>query len=157
MLIIRNAVATDVPLLHTLLQEFAEFYSFPIDISPEQIARDGFGPQPQFRVLIAEWLRQPAGYALFFGYYSSFHGPCLFLEDLFIRPHFRGKGIGKALLSRLAGIARHDAPCGLILQVFEWNTGAVEVYKKLGAAFWNDLKTIAFQGAALEALAENTD
>ena len=68
--------------------------------------RDGFGPNPKFRALIAEWDGQPAGYAVFFGYYSTWVGPGLYLEDLFVREPFRGKGIGKALLAAVARIAR---------------------------------------------------
>ena len=96
---------------------------------------------------------QPAGYALFFDYYSSFHGPCIFLEDLFIRQDFRGKGVGQALLSRVAAIAQNEAPFGLILQVYDWNSPAVELYKKLGATFWNDLKTLCFKDETLLRLA----
>lgn len=157
MLTIRPAVATDVPLLDSLIHEFAEFYKFPITIRRDQLARDGFGAQPKFRALIAEWEGQPAGYALFFDYYSSFHGPCIFLEDLFIRPEFRGKTIGKALLGRLAAIAQTEAPFGLILQVFDWNRPAVEVYRKLGASFLEGLQTVVFKDEGLEALAASSD
>jgi GNAT superfamily N-acetyltransferase len=152
MLTIRPAVAADVPLLHTLLHEFAEFYKLPIFITEDQLSHDGFGAPAKFHVLIAEWAGQPAGYALFFDYYSSFHGPCIFLEDLFIRAEFRSQGVGKALLGRVAAIAHRDAPFGLILQVFDWNCPAVEFYKKLGAIFFDDLKTVCFKDEALKAL-----
>ena len=77
-------------------------------ITEVDLVRDGFGPQPKFRALIAEWEGQAAGYALFFGFYSTWEGcPALFLEDLFVREPFRGKGIGKALLGKVAGIAQH--------------------------------------------------
>lgn len=152
MLSIRPAVANDVPLLKTLLDEFAEFYKFPVKISEEELLRDGFGPQPSFQVLIAEYGGETAGYALFFDYYSSFKGRCIFLEDLFIRGQFRGKGIGNAFFERLAAIAEQGKYVGLILQVFDWNKPAVEFYKKIGATFWDDLKTVWFSRDTLQGI-----
>jgi GNAT superfamily N-acetyltransferase len=153
MLSIRPAVAGDVRLLKTLIDEFAEFYKFPVKISEEDLLRDGFGPQPSFQVLLAEYGGETAGYALFFDYYSSFKGRCIFLEDLFIRAQFRGKGIGYAFFERLAIIAEQKACVGLILQVFDWNKPAVELYKKIGGTFWDDLKTVWFAREALQAIA----
>ena len=153
MLLIRSAVAGDVPLLNMLIHEFAEFYSFPVSITEQDLVRDGFGSQPKFRVLIAEWAGEPAGYALFFDYYSSFHGRALFLEDLFIRSQFRGKSVGKALLARVAAIAREDGPFGVIFNVLDWNRPAIEFYKRLSATFWDNHKTVCLQGNALQALA----
>ncbi|MFY9531838.1 MAG: GNAT family N-acetyltransferase [Candidatus Acidiferrales bacterium] len=78
------------------------------------------GPQPKFRALIAEWDAQPAGYAFFFGFYSTWEGrPNLFLEDLFVRSQFRGKGIGKALLAHVAGIAQRENCCGVRWEVLD--------------------------------------
>ena len=155
MLSIRPAVARDVALLKALLYEFAEFYKFPVSISEEQLSRDGFGPQPSFQALIAEYDGETAGYALFFDYYSSFKGRCIFLEDLFIRAQFRGKGIGNAFFERLAAIAEQKRYVGLILQVFDWNKPAVEFYKKIGAAFRDDLKTVWLSRDTLQSIARN--
>ena len=85
-------------------------------------------------MLIAEWDGQPAGFALFFYHYSTWVGrPTLFLEDLFVRPRFRGKGIGKALLLHLAKVAVEEG-CGRFeWQVLDWNTPAIEFYESLGA------------------------
>jgi GNAT superfamily N-acetyltransferase len=107
MLHIRPATIQDVSLLRTMIRELAAFekeLEF-VTIREEDIARDGFGENPRFRALIAECDQQPAGYALFFGYYSTWTGRGLFLEDLFVRQAFRGRGIGKALLARVARIA----------------------------------------------------
>lgn len=153
MLSIRPAVADDVPLLNVLIHEFAEFYRFPTSITEAALFRDGFGAQPKFRALIAEWDAQPAGYAFFFDYYSSFHGRALFLEDLFIRTQFRDKGIGKALLGHLAAIAQQENCFGILFNVLEWNHPAIGFYKKLGATFWNDWKTVCLEGEAFRALA----
>ena len=93
MLLIRPATVDDVTLLRTLIRELATFeheLEFCV-IEEADLARDGFGAYPRFRALIAEWDAQPAGYALFFGYYSTWTGRGLFLEDLFVREQFRGK------------------------------------------------------------------
>src|SRR5260370_17400225 len=118
MLSIRAATANDVALLKNLICEFAEYERerHLVMITEADLVRDGFGPEPKFRAMIAEWDGQAAGYALFFGFYSTWEGrPGLFLEDLFVRRAFRGKGIGKALLAKVAGIAPRDnfyaAPC----------------------------------------------
>ena len=155
MLMIREAVADDVPLLKTLIYEFAEFYKFPVSITEEQLLHDGFDSRPSFQALIAEYDGETAGYALFFDYYSSFKGRCIFLEDLFIRAQFRGKGIGNAFFERLAAIAEQKRYVGLILQVFDWNKPAVEFYKKIGATFWDDMKTVWLSRDTLQSIARN--
>jgi GNAT superfamily N-acetyltransferase len=111
MLSIRAATVNDVALLKDMIYELAEYERERqfVMISEADLARDGFGQQPKFRALIAEWEGQTAGYALFFGFYSTWEGrPGLFLEDLFVREAFRGKGIGRALLAKVAGIAQRE-------------------------------------------------
>jgi GNAT superfamily N-acetyltransferase len=96
MLNIRCATLTDVPALHSLIQEMSEYEHLPFSITEQILASDGFGVQPRFRAMIAEFDDQPAGYA-FFESYSTFQGRGLFLEDLFVRPQFRKNQIGWAL------------------------------------------------------------
>ena len=75
-------------------------------MTEQDVARDGFGPRPKFRAVIARWDAQVAGYALFFEFYSTFQGRAgLFLDDIFVRPQFRKRGIGRALLGHVAGVA----------------------------------------------------
>src|SRR4051812_48495503 len=108
MLSIRLATVQDTALLATLIREFADYDQLSQEaiVTEEDIARDGFGVRAKFRALIAEWDGRPAGYALFFDIYSTFQGrPGLFLDDLFVRAEFRRKGIGKALISRVAKTA----------------------------------------------------
>ena len=154
MLLIRPAHAGDVPLLNTMIHEFAEFEHLPVTVTEANLLRDGFGEQPRFRVLMAEWDGQPAGYAFFFDYYSTFEGRAgLFLEDIYVRERFRGKKIGNALLARLATIALQEKGFGLRWQVLDWNTPAIDFYRKLGAEFLDEWKTVGLQGEALERLA----
>jgi GNAT superfamily N-acetyltransferase len=154
MLSIRLAQRGDVPVLHSMIHEFAEFERLPVAVTEEGLLCDGFGPRPKFRVLIAEWDGQPAGYAFFFDYYSSFEGrPAIFLEDIYIRDQFRSKGIGKALLARVADSARQEDCFGVRWQVLDWNTPAIDFYRKLGATFLDEWKTISLEGDALKRLA----
>jgi GNAT superfamily N-acetyltransferase len=153
MLEIHPAVRNDVDLLRTLIHEMGEYESLPVSITAETLARDGFGPRPEFRVLIADLDKQPAGYAFFFNCYSTFRGRGLFLEDLFVRPKFRGQKVGDALLTHVAATA-HDETCfGIMLNVLGWNQSAIEFFQKRGATMLEDWRTACFDGDALEVLA----
>jgi GNAT superfamily N-acetyltransferase len=153
MLTIRFATLDDVPLLKTMIYEFAEFERLSASITNETLARDGFGPRPRFRVLLAECDGQAAGYAFFFDYYSSFEGRMIFLEDIFVRAQFRGKDFGRALLARLAAIAVENDCHGVMFNVLDWNKPAIDFYRKLGAEFWDEWKTVCLRGSALQAIA----
>ena len=153
MLSIRSGIVSDVALLMTLIQEFATFERLPVAIAEEQLRQDGFGAQPKFRILIAEYDGQPAGYALFFDCYSSFQGRGIFLEDLFVRQSLRGKNVGRALLAHVARMAEEVNGFGLMFNVLDWNQKAIEFYKKIGATFLDDWKTVCLKNKALHDLA----
>jgi GNAT superfamily N-acetyltransferase len=154
MLSIRPAHAGDVPVLKTLIHEFAAFEHDQVAVTDAALLRDGFSGSPKFHVLMAEWDGQAAGYALFFDFYSTFEGRAgLFLEDIYIRDQYRGRGIGKALLGRVAAIAREQECFGVRWQVLDWNTPAIEFYKSLGATFLDEWKTVGLSGAALQRVA----
>ncbi|HEY1270734.1 MAG TPA: GNAT family N-acetyltransferase [Terriglobales bacterium] len=158
MLSIRPATVNDAPLLSRLIRELAEFEREldQVVMSEADLRRDGFGPQTRFRAVIAEWDGQAAGYALFFGFYSTWEGrPGLFLEDLFVRSQFRGKGIGKALLSHVAQLARRENCYGIRWEVLDWNQPAIEFYEKLGATFLTQWKAVLLTGEALGRVAES--
>jgi GNAT superfamily N-acetyltransferase len=157
MLSIRAATVNDVALLKDFIYELAEYEreQDQVVITEADLVRDGFGPQPKFRALIAEWDGRAAGYALFFGLYSTWEGhPGLFLEDLFVRQAFRGKGIGKTLLANVAGIARRENCYGVRWEVLDWNQPAIDFYKRLGATFLDQWKSVLLTGEALERAAE---
>ena len=135
MLSIRSGTANDVPLLQTFFQEFATFERLSSVISEEQLRQDGFGARPKFRVLIAEIDGLPAGYALFFDCYSSLRGHGIFLEDLFVRPQFRRKRVGRALLAQVGRITEDANGFGVIFNVLDWNEGAIKFYLRIGGTF----------------------
>jgi len=153
MLSIRPATVNDAPLLRTLICELAEYERERdrVEITEADLVRDGFGPHPKFRALIAEWNGQPVGYSLFFGFYSTWVGrPGLFLEDLFVRQEFRGKGVGKALLATVARIAEEENCYGIRWEVLDWNQPAIDFYKRLGATFLDQWKSVLLADKALE-------
>src|SRR5258708_417951 len=152
MLSIRAATVNDVALLKNLICEFAEYERerHLVMITEADLVRDGFGAEPKFRAMIAEWHGQAAGYALFFGFYSTWEGrPGLFLEDLFVRRTSRGKGIGKALLAKVAGIARRENCYGVQWEVLDWNQPAIDFYKGLRAEFRDQWKSVLLAGITL--------
>ena len=157
MLNIRHATATDVPLIQQFIRDLAEYERSPESAvaTQQDLLRDGFGPEPKYRCVIAEWEGKPAGFAFFFYNYSTWQGrPGLYLEDLFVKPVFRGKGIGKALLLHLAKIAV-DENCGRFQwQVLDWNTPAIDFYKSLGAKTMNEWLTMRVEGEDIKRLAE---
>ncbi len=157
MLHIRPATPEDCQLMLALVRELAEY-----ERAPEQVVateadylRDGFGEHPRFRAEIAEWDAAPAGFCLYFYNWSTWVGrPGLYLEDLFVRPAFRGKGVGKALLVHLAQVAVREG-CGRFQwQVLDWNEPALRFYESLGAKVQRDWLTMRVEGEALRALAE---
>jgi GNAT superfamily N-acetyltransferase len=156
MLHIRPANVGDAALLRAMICELAEFeHNLQwVTIREEELARDGFGANPRFRALIAEWDSQPAGYAFFFGYYSTWAGRGLFLEDLFVREAFRGRGIGTALLAEVARIAVRENCYGIHWEVLNWNQKAIELYTALGAEFRDRWRPVMLAGDALQKLAE---
>ena len=156
MLTIRAATIADATLLRRLIWELADYEkaSDQVLTTEADIARDGFGANPQFRALIAESQGQPAGYALFFSFYSTWRGAGLFLEDLFVRPDFRGRGIGTALFARVARAAKQENCAFIRWEVLNWNQPAIELYKALGADFLDDWRTVVLAGDGLRKLAE---
>jgi GNAT superfamily N-acetyltransferase len=157
MLIVRSATRNDAPLLTAFIHELAEFERLEHEsaVTEEDVLRDGFGERPRFRALLAHWHGKPAGYALFFEFYSSFQGrPGLFLEDIFVRPDFRKHGIGTQLLAAVAKIAWEEDYFCLRWEVLDWNKPAIDFYEKLGAEFLDEWRAVMLIGDPLQAAAK---
>ena len=156
MLLIREATAADAPLIVDMIRELAEFEREldQVEITPDDLLRDGFGANPHFHVFIAEWDGQPAAYALYFFTFSTWAGRrSLFVEDLFVRGQFRSRGIGKSLLRRMAAVAREQNCHAMRWEVLNWNTPAIEFYRSLGAIMQNEWFPVLLMGDAFEELA----
>lgn len=155
-LTIRPATPGDVGQILAFIRALAAYEREPdaVAATEEDLLRDGFGESPLFECLMAEWNGQPAGFAFYFYDYSTWLGrPGLYLEDVFVDPAFRGCGIGKALLQRLAAVALEKGCARLKWQVLDWNEPAMEFYRGLGAEFADEWRTMRVTGDALSRLA----
>lgn len=153
---IRSATEEDIPVILYFIRALAEYERLldRVVADEEKLRRTLFG-NPRFaEVVIAEEERQPVGFALFFHNYSTFlAAPGIYLEDLFVKPEHRGKGYGKALLARLAQIAK-ERQCGrLEWAVLEWNEPSITFYRSLGAVMLDDWRIFRLTGDALKGLA----
>jgi GNAT superfamily N-acetyltransferase len=163
MLNIRPATSADVPQILAFVRELAAYEREPDAVlaTEADLQRDGFGPVPRFYCLIAE-LKQdchfvPVGFALYFYNYSTWRGHHgIHIEDLFVRPEHRGKGIGKALLTRVAAIAVEQGCHRLQWDVLEWNTPAIGFYEQMGAKMLTEWRTMRVSHHALPDLADQS-
>jgi GNAT superfamily N-acetyltransferase len=153
---IRQATAADVSQILTFIRALAEYEREPdaVRATEADLLRDGFGPNPFYFCLIADADGAPAGFALYFYNYSTWLGrPGLYLEDLFVLPEFRGLGIGKALLQKVAAIAVEKGCLRLQWEVLGWNTPAIDFYAAMGAEFLDTWRNVRVTGDALLKLA----
>jgi len=158
-ILVREASAADVPLILSFIRELAEYERLTHEVvaTEDGLRETLFGEHPYAEVLIAEHDGSPAGFALFFHNYSTFLArPGIYLEDLFVRPPFRGAGIGKELLVRLARLARSRGCGRLEWWVLDWNEPSIGFYEKLGAVPMDDWTVYRVSGAALEGLASGS-
>jgi GNAT superfamily N-acetyltransferase len=158
MLKLRKAAAKDIPLILSLIRELAEYERAPkaVVCTEQDLRRDGFGPSPVFHVIVAEWNGEAAGMAFYFYNYSTWQGRSgIFIEDLFVRPRFRGKGIGRALMAKLAQTAIAEKCHGIRWEVLDWNKPAIEVYQHLGSKFRDGWKIMQITGQELGELARS--
>jgi GNAT superfamily N-acetyltransferase len=156
MLTIRSATPADVPQILAFIRNLAEYEREPdaVRATEADLLRDGFGPIPRFHCLLAHWHDAPAGFALYFYNYSTWRGHAgIHLEDLFVRPEYRGKGIGKALLTSVAAIAFEEGCSRLQWDVLEWNTPAIGFYQQMGAKMLMEWRTMRVTGEDLPTLA----
>jgi GNAT superfamily N-acetyltransferase len=154
--VIRAATPADVPLILSFVRALAEYERAPhaVVATESDLLRDGFGPNPYYTCLIAEHDGRPTGFAFFFFDYSTWIGrPGIYLEDIFVYPELRGRGIGKALLQRVAAIAVEKGCARLKWAVLDWNTPAIDFYQAMGAEVQKEWLYVRLQGEPLERLA----
>jgi GNAT superfamily N-acetyltransferase len=154
---INRARPDQAGLIFSLICELAEYekLSHEVEATEGGIAEALFGSNPRLFCEIGEWDHEPAGFAVWFFNFSTFSGRSgIFLEDLFVRPTFRGKGIGKALLAHLARLSIENGWSRVQWTVLDWNTPSIDFYKSLGAVMMEEWKLCRVSGPALARLAK---
>jgi GNAT superfamily N-acetyltransferase len=154
---IHRARPDQAGLIYSLICELAEYekLSHEVEATEAGIAAALFGDNPRLFCEIAEWNGAGVGLAVWFLNFSTFSGrPGVYLEDLFVRPDFRGKGLGKALLSHLARLCVENGWSRLQWSVLDWNTPSIEFYKSLGAVMMDEWTLCRVSGPALAQLAK---
>jgi GNAT superfamily N-acetyltransferase len=156
---LRPATPADVPQILAFIRDLATYEREPdaVHATEADLLRDGFGEAKRFDCIIAELNENgattPAGFALYFHNYSTWRGHAgIHIEDLYVNPEHRGKGIGKALLTHVAAIAAAEGCSRLQWDVLEWNTPAIGFYEQMGAKMLMDWRTMRVIGEALETL-----
>jgi len=154
---LRPAAEADLDTIIELIHALAEYEREPeaVRLDREMLRGHLFGPRPYAEVMLAETdAGQSAGFALFFHNFSTWEGrPGIYLEDLFVRPEFRGHGYGKALLGELARIAVERGCARLEWAVLDWNEPSIQFYRALGARPMDEWTTYRVDGEALRTLA----
>jgi GNAT superfamily N-acetyltransferase len=152
-LLIRAAVPADAALIFALVRELAAYEKLAgeVDATPERIAAALFSTQPRLFCDLAEWNGAPAGFAVWFLNFSTFRGRHgIYVEDLFVRPAFRAKGIGKALMARLAKRCVDEGWARFEWAVLDWNAPSIEFYRSIGATVMDDWRICRLSGQSLQ-------
>jgi GNAT superfamily N-acetyltransferase len=157
-LTIRAAAPSDSALIFSLVRELADYekLSAEVDSTEAAIAAALFSDKPRLYCAIAEWGGEPAGFAVWFLNYSTFRGRHgIYLEDIFVRPAFRHRGIGKALLARLAQRCVEQGYARVEWAVLDWNAPSIQFYRSIGAQVMDQWKICRLSGEALSSFARS--
>ncbi|MGH6725244.1 MAG: GNAT family N-acetyltransferase [Pseudolabrys sp.] len=155
-LVLRAAVPRDSALIFALVRELADYekLSGDVDATEEQIAAALFANEPRLYCDIAEWDGEPAGFAVWFLNFSTFRGRHgIYVEDIFVRPTFRKRGIGKALMARLAKRCVDEGWARFEWAVLDWNAPSIAFYKSIGAQVLGEWRICRLSGEALASFA----
>lgn len=145
-----------LPLILAFIRKLAEYEKLLDEVvaDEETLRRSLFGAASRARVIFAYVEEQPVGFAVYFYNFSTFSGRAgIYLEDLFVEPAYRGRGIGMALLGYLAKVAKEGGCARLNWSVLDWNQPAIDFYKRLGAEALEDWTVFRLSGEALDRLA----
>ncbi|MGH6663435.1 MAG: GNAT family N-acetyltransferase [Pseudolabrys sp.] len=151
-IVVRAAVPADGALIFALVRELAEYEKLAgeVDATPEQISAALFAREPRLFCDIGEWNGEVAGFAVWFLNFSTFRGRYgIYLEDIFVRPAYRGRGIGKALMARLAARCVAQGYARFEWAVLDWNKPSIEFYKSIGAQVMDEWRICRMSGKAL--------
>jgi GNAT superfamily N-acetyltransferase len=153
---LRAAEPRDVPAIVGLIRELAEFekLSHLLQVTPEKLRPHLFGEKPVAEALVAECAGEVVAFALFFTNFSTFLAqPGLYLEDLYVKPDQRGRGVGEALLARLGRVAAERGYGRFEWSVLDWNETAIRFYERMGATVLPDWRICRISGERLQAFA----
>ncbi|MEL4306603.1 GNAT family N-acetyltransferase [Joostella sp. CR20] len=156
---IRQAEEKDMAQVLELIQELADFEKEPdaVEVTIEDLKRDGFGAQPLFKCLVAELNNKIEGMALFYNRYSTWKGKTIHLEDLVVRQDKRGTGIGSALFAEVIKYGHKLGVKRIEWVVLDWNTPAVKFYEKNGALILRDWDTVQLDEQGIKNFIANTN
>ena len=145
---IRRAVREDCPVLLDLVRDLAAFERAPheVTVTLEHFTESGFGSHPVWWAFVAEAEGAIVGFALYYIRFSTWKGQRLYLEDIYIRPEWRGRGIGSRLFDTLVGEMRTRHLHGMVWQALEWNNAALDFYRKYNARFDNEWVNCSIEG-----------
>ena len=155
---LRKAIKTDMESVLILIKELATFEkeSEAVEVTVDELIKDGFGENPAFEVFVAELDDEIVGMALFYQRYSTWKGKTIHLEDLIVTQSHRGKGIGNALYTKILKHAYNLGVKRVEWAVLDWNTIAIDFYKSTGAAVFNDWQVAQMDENSLKQFVQNS-
>jgi GNAT superfamily N-acetyltransferase len=154
-LIIRRGTPQDIPAALQLIKELAAFEKAPHEVenTEEKMLEEGFSPNPVYGFHVADHAGLIIGMAIYYFRYSTWKGKRLYLEDLIVTESFRGKGVGKLLFEVAVQESKQTNCNGMVWQVLDWNTPAIEFYKKYQASFDPEWVNCSLSGEQITAIA----